>query len=646
MANANAIRAGRAFVELYADDTPFLQGLRRAESGLNQFAGQVGQIGQVVFAAGAAIAAPLLATIAPASDAQETLNRFRAVFGDQADAAEDFAQRMSSSVNRSVTEMRDGLASFQGLFGGLGLGASEARQLSEQMQALAIDFASFNNLTDADAQERFLAGLSGSSEVFAKYGINLKQAALDQQLLSQGHSGGAAKASELEKVLARVAIITQTMTQQGAAGDAARTADQLANAWRGLTSQATGLAEAVGGALIPMVEPLVANLAGVVQSAVEWASQNQAIIQNLAVVGTSVAAVGAGLLAMSGTIKVVAIALGAMRAAAQAAAASQAFLLALSGPAGWANVAVAVGVSTAAILAMNAGLEETAAAADGAAEQLQKMSDGNDQVDTSTRRVIGSVRVYNRLIQEQRDALRAGSAAHAKYQTDAQKLQATLEELQQLRESGAITGTSQRAFQVAAIDQATGVFTQIQDTQDQIRLLSGQVTEQQLAAEKLVERGVPESVVARLQQLQSEREQLQKRADALAARERSDAAQDAAFYSEMRAEAERVRDALATPGDNLKADIRQLERLRDIVDPETGRSLLSVDEFTGALQQRLAAFKNEQFDIDASGTFSARVAEQLGGVGSLQQRQTKAAERAAQLLEDIKRNTKQRPRWK
>src|SRR5690606_31944363 len=118
-------------------------------------------------------------------------------------------------VGRSVVDIQDSMSAYQAMFVGLNFDPSQARQMSEALQALALDFGSFFNLSDKEASDRFLSALSGSSEVFDRFGINIKAAAMDQKLLEMGLDKTTATATEQEKVMARVAIITQSLTKQG-----------------------------------------------------------------------------------------------------------------------------------------------------------------------------------------------------------------------------------------------------------------------------------------------------------------------------------------------------------------------------------------------------------------------------------------------
>ena len=56
--SAQGIRAGRAFVELFADDTKLVRGLRAAERKLKAFGSSVQAIGKGMFALGASVVNP------------------------------------------------------------------------------------------------------------------------------------------------------------------------------------------------------------------------------------------------------------------------------------------------------------------------------------------------------------------------------------------------------------------------------------------------------------------------------------------------------------------------------------------------------------------------------------------------------------
>ena len=157
-----AFRLAEAFVRLTMQDREFRSALLASERRLQQFtlaADKVAtQARRMLLIGGGGLAF----FVKQAADAEESANRFRQVFGDLADDAEKFSTTTAAAVGRSAIDIRDSLATFQSFFVGMGFGRKEAQGLSERMSTLAIDFASFNNLADSEALERFISALSGS----------------------------------------------------------------------------------------------------------------------------------------------------------------------------------------------------------------------------------------------------------------------------------------------------------------------------------------------------------------------------------------------------------------------------------------------------------------------------------------------------
>ena len=287
------IKAGSAFVELLLRDKQFLSGLRKSQDQLKHFGKGLKEFGSLMATAGAAIVTPFVAAIKMAGDAQETISRFKAVFAEQAGYAEAFATDLAKSVGRAATEIKGSLASFQAFFVGLGFGAEESRKFSEQLQALSIDFASFNNMSDAEAAQRFISALSGSSEVLDMYGINIKQAALEQELLRTGITKSWTEVTEQEKSVARLSIIMRSMGDQGAVGDAVRTAGSFANQAKRLRGELVTVAESIGNALLPPVTQFIQKANVIVGAIGEWVAVSPEAITQIAGMGAAFVATGA-----------------------------------------------------------------------------------------------------------------------------------------------------------------------------------------------------------------------------------------------------------------------------------------------------------------------------------------------------------------
>ena len=310
--SVSAIRAARAFVELSVEKAILGRDLRVVRSMVQGALDDLQAIGSRTTLFGGAAAASFLPFVKSASDAQETLNKFNQVFGIQSRAANQFAADLANNTGRSIDDVRDSLAAFNALFVGLGFDPTSAREMSQQLSALAVDFASFNNLADDKAIERFISAMSGSSEVVARFGINLKQAAVEQQLLSLGLADSMASATEADKTLARLAIITESLTSQGAAGDAVRTADQFANSLRSVGSQAERLSRAIGAALLPALESVLPAVRDTFGAFAQFLEQNPALTRAVAALSIAVTGLGAALLGLAVAGKTLVFLVGAL----------------------------------------------------------------------------------------------------------------------------------------------------------------------------------------------------------------------------------------------------------------------------------------------------------------------------------------------
>jgi len=216
---------------------------------------QVGRSMTIGLTAPLVIAAGLF--VKAAADAEETENRFKQVFGSLSDDAGAFANELGDAVGRSSIKIMDGLSTFQSFSVGMGFAREGAAEMSKSIQTLALDFASFNNISDDEAMQRFISALSGSSEVLDRFGINIKASALDLELQAQGLASSTAEATEQQKVIARLAIIMRAMTDQGATGDAIRTQDSFTNQMKRLNDAFLDFRVQLGRDIIPALVGLV-----------------------------------------------------------------------------------------------------------------------------------------------------------------------------------------------------------------------------------------------------------------------------------------------------------------------------------------------------------------------------------------------------
>jgi hypothetical protein len=310
--SSNAIRAGRAFVELFAEDSKLRRGLARAQKMVGRFASSVRASGVVTLKVGlstAGAAGGLIKALAgPASELEEIQNKFDVVFGKRSAGVKAFGDQLAKDLGRSRIDIAGFLAEAQDLFVPLGFDAQTAEAMSKQLTELGVDLASFNNKADADVIRDLLSAMTGSSEVMKKYGVIVNENAVQQEAMNQGWD--AANLSEQQKSMARLAIIMRGTT--AAQGDAIRSGSSYANTMKRLQASIKDARAALGAGLLPILARWIGAAAKGVRQVEAWARANAPLLKILAKVLTVTLAVGAAVVAMGGSMVVAGFAMGAV----------------------------------------------------------------------------------------------------------------------------------------------------------------------------------------------------------------------------------------------------------------------------------------------------------------------------------------------
>lgn len=296
MASQGAIRAGKAFVELFTKDAKLRKGLDAAKQRLNAFGKFTASIGLKVAAFGSAVLAPFGLAIRAGSDLQETMNKFNVVFGENAKAVKAWGDEYGKQVGRSERQIADFMASNQDLLVPMGFEEGAATKMSKQITQLSVDLASFNNMQDTDTLRDLQAALTGSGEVMKKYGVIVSQAAVNQELLNMKLNPKTA--TEAEKAQARFNIILRGTT--AAQGDAIRSADSWANQKKALAAQIENVAGKIGSVLLPVVTPLLMQVNRGVELLGGFIEKNQELVKYVAIGGVALVAAGAAFLTLGG----------------------------------------------------------------------------------------------------------------------------------------------------------------------------------------------------------------------------------------------------------------------------------------------------------------------------------------------------------
>ncbi len=194
-------------------------------------------------------------SIQMAGDAEEQAALFQQTFREEAEATRGELEAFGDEVGRSTIGLMDMASGIQTILAPLGMTREEAANWSVTMTQLATDLGAAFNKVDADVLGDIRSGLMGSTEVMEKYGVNLKMSAINQELLNMGIAGGVQRASELEKVQARLNLIMkQTSDYQG---QAARESDSFNGQMKELEANFTDLKVELGERFLPVANEVL-----------------------------------------------------------------------------------------------------------------------------------------------------------------------------------------------------------------------------------------------------------------------------------------------------------------------------------------------------------------------------------------------------
>lgn len=218
-----------------------------------------------------------------AIDAEETESKFNTVFQTVSEESKKSAKNLVDNYGLSSTEAQQLLGDTGDLLSGFGFGGDLSLGLSEEVQKLAVDLASFTNFSGGaqGASEALTKALLGERESVKALGI----AILEEDVKAKVKALEAAGRFTNETERQRKAIATLALAQEqskNAIGDFARTQDSTANKIRLLQRDITELALEFGKILIPSVRDLVGAFSGVVNTLREMSPENKEFLVTLA----------------------------------------------------------------------------------------------------------------------------------------------------------------------------------------------------------------------------------------------------------------------------------------------------------------------------------------------------------------------------
>ncbi len=289
MAGTQGIRAGRAFVELFADDSKLVRGLRRAEKRLKAFGDRIRNLGLKIAGLGAAMLAPMLGAAKAFGSMGDQVAKMakRTGFGVEALSELTF---VASQTGTSLEAMETGFRRMQRSIYDAGRG------LSTQTDALADLGLEYKDLAGLAPEDQFKL----LAEAISRIEDPTRKAALAQalfgragtQLLPMMASG--AKGIEILQAEARRLGLTMS-------GEDAKVAEEFTDALDALWKVVKMGVFNVGAALAPVLQQVAETFTSLAMKVSAWVKANQELIVTALRVIAIVIAVGIALAAL-GTV--------------------------------------------------------------------------------------------------------------------------------------------------------------------------------------------------------------------------------------------------------------------------------------------------------------------------------------------------------
>lgn len=223
----------------------------RVGSSLNTVRTRFAGLGTAAALAGVAMGAFFVMAARRAMDAIETQQKFSVVFQEVTEEANAAAEALASGYGLANSEAQSLLANTGDLLTGFGMSGAAALEMSNDVQELAADLASFTNIEGgtAAASQALTKALLGEREGVKALGIVIRESDVTQRVAAMGMANATGEARLQARAQATLAIAYSQSTN--AIGDFARSASSPANIVRRLQATFRNITEQIGKTLMP-----------------------------------------------------------------------------------------------------------------------------------------------------------------------------------------------------------------------------------------------------------------------------------------------------------------------------------------------------------------------------------------------------------
>ena len=295
--NASAIRAGRAYVELFGDDDKLRTTLDSAAARVKGFGLSIAAIGAKLGGLGVALATPL--GIATKMFAGSELNDMSARTGMSVERLSE----LGHAAQQTGTDLGTVEGAVRKMQKALSAAANGNTQATVAFESLGLSVERLSRLSPDQQFEAVARAISAVPNPTAK-------AAAAMTLLGKSGTALLPMIGDLDALTREARDLGLVMSTEDA-----RAADALGDAMDSMVAVAKRTALTIGAALAPALTDLAGWLTRVVIDVNGWLRENQGLVVTIGKVALGLVAVGGALVVVGGLVSAFGVAIGAVSAA-------------------------------------------------------------------------------------------------------------------------------------------------------------------------------------------------------------------------------------------------------------------------------------------------------------------------------------------
>lgn len=174
----------------------------------------------------------------------------------------ELARTNTASLGLDPEKTMQYQATFAQMASSMGDTSETALKLSNALTMIGADLASVRNMDFEDVWQDMASGLTGMSRAMDKYGINIRNANMQQELYNLGINTSISKLSQADKTILRTIILLNNSKYAWA--DLSNTINQPANQIRMLQANFASLGRTIGSLFIPILQTVLPYINAIV----------------------------------------------------------------------------------------------------------------------------------------------------------------------------------------------------------------------------------------------------------------------------------------------------------------------------------------------------------------------------------------------